>query len=74
VVYAWNDFFGPLLYLKSRENWTLVLGLSWITDIGVVDYNLQMAGGVLASVPVVIVFLLSQRSFVEGVTLTGLKG
>lgn len=74
MVYAWNDFFGPLLYLKSRENWTLVLGLSWITDIGVVDYNLQMAGGVLASVPVVIVFLLSQRSFVEGVTLTGLKG
>jgi ABC-type glycerol-3-phosphate transport system permease component len=70
----WNNFFGPLIYLNRRENWTLTLGLAALQDPNYVDYNQRMAGAFLISLPCVIVFFLAQRYFTEGVVMTGLKG
>jgi ABC-type glycerol-3-phosphate transport system permease component len=57
---AWNDFFGPLIYLTSKNNWTLTLGLAGMREnILVFDYNYQMAGAFLISIPCVIVFFLA---------------
>jgi multiple sugar transport system permease protein len=75
-LYAWNDFFGPLLYTGNNPNiWTLAVGLSEFTSIHrSVLWNLQMAASLIFTLPVIILFFLAQRSFVEGVTLTGVKG
>jgi multiple sugar transport system permease protein len=74
-LYAWNDFFGPLLYTsESRQNWTLSLGLSNFRTLYQVQWNLTMAATLIVMVPVIILFFLAQRTFVEGVTLTGVKG
>jgi len=75
-LYAWNDFFDPLLYAASNTKaWTLSVSLSTYTDIhrGAL-WNLQMAASLLFMIPVIIIFFLAQRVFVEGVTLTGVKG
>jgi multiple sugar transport system permease protein len=74
--FAWNDFFNPLIYTGNSSNiWTLAVGLSQFTNLqrGVL-FNLQMAASVLFILPVIIVFFFAQKAFVEGVTLTGVKG
>jgi multiple sugar transport system permease protein len=75
-LYAWNDFFNPLLFSGNNPNvWTLGVALSQFTTInrGVL-WNLQMAASVLFMLPVIILFFLAQRVFIEGVALTGVKG
>jgi multiple sugar transport system permease protein len=71
---AWNDFFGPLIYLPRKENWTLTLGLAALTDPNFVDFRQQMAAGFLIMLPCVLVFFLAQRLFTEGIASSGLKG
>ncbi len=74
-LYNWNDFFGPLLYLVgNRKAWTLGLALSEFRTLHHVEWNLTMAASVLFMLPVIILFFLAQKVFVEGVTLTGVKG
>jgi multiple sugar transport system permease protein len=74
-LYAWNDFFGPLLYTsESRAHWTLSLGLSQFRTLYQVQWNLTMAATLLMMLPVIILFFLAQKVFVQGVTLTGVKG
>jgi multiple sugar transport system permease protein len=74
-LYSWNDFFSPLLYLIEKPNlWTLSIGLSQFRGQYHVDWNLTMAASVLFMLPVIILFFLAQKVFVEGVTLTGVKG
>ena len=74
-LYCFNDFFGPLLYTsENADNWTLSLGLSQFRTIYQVEWNLTMAATLILMAPVIIVFFLAQRAFVEGVTLTGVKG
>jgi multiple sugar transport system permease protein len=74
-LFCFNDFFGPLLYTsESPSHWTLSLGLSQFRTIYQVQWNLTMAATLLFMAPVIIVFFLAQRAFVEGVTLTGVKG
>lgn len=75
-LWAWNDFFGPLVYTGNSTNvWTLAVGLSQFNVLqrGVL-WNLQMAASVLFMLPTIILFVLAQRAFIEGVTLTGVKG
>ena len=75
-LYAWNDFFGPLIYsLNNDRIWTLSVGLQQFTTIhrGVL-YNQQMAASVVFMLPVIILFLIAQKAFIEGITLTGVKG
>ncbi|HEY6069702.1 MAG TPA: carbohydrate ABC transporter permease [Gaiellaceae bacterium] len=74
-LYTFNDFFLPLLY--TRENpgsWVLQIGLSEFRSLHQVQWNLTMAATLLVMAPVIIVFFLAQKAFVEGVTLTGVKG
>lgn len=72
---AWNDFFGPLLYLvENEELWTLGIGLNAFRGLHHVDTSMMMTASALFMLPVIIIFFFSQRVFIEGVTLTGVKG
>lgn len=69
----WNEFFDPLIFINDRNLMTLPLGLSLFTDeVGTAWHHL-MSATVMATVPLLIVFFLAQRQFIEGVTMTGLK-
>jgi len=70
----WNDFLWPVYVLFSPENLTLQPGLSKLQGAYETDYPIIMAGGVLASIPVLILFLFAQRYIIEGVSRSGLKG
>jgi multiple sugar transport system permease protein len=73
--YAWNDFFGPQVYLSTNPSgWTLALGLETFHEAHHVDWNLMMAANIMVIAPVVVIFFFAQKVFVEGVTLTGVKG
>ncbi len=75
VLYTFNDFFLPLLYVgESSDNWVLSIGLSQFRSLHQVQWNLTMAATLLAMAPVIVLFFLAQKAFVEGVTLTGVKG
>jgi multiple sugar transport system permease protein len=74
-LYAWNDFFGPLLYTsENAAHWTLSLGLSQFRTQYQVEWNLTMMATILFMAPVIALFFAAQKAFVEGVTLTGVKG
>ncbi len=73
-VNTWNDYLGPLIYLKTEAKKTIQLGLKMFIGQYSSEYGLIMAGSVLSLIPVLIVFLLMQKQFVEGVASTGLKG
>ena len=71
---VWNDFMGPLIYLKTQEKKTVQLGIrTFISQYGA-DYAYIMAASVCSLIPVVIIFLSCQRFFVEGVAASGIKG
>jgi multiple sugar transport system permease protein len=74
-LYSWNDFFAPLLFLSDDPGlWTLAIGLNEFRGLHQVEYNLMLAASVLFMLPVIVLFFLAQRVFIEGVTLTGVKG
>lgn len=73
--YAWNDYYGPLLYTSENErNWTLSLALASFRTVHHVQWNLVATATVLTMVPVIVLFFFAQKAFVQGVTLTGVKG
>jgi multiple sugar transport system permease protein len=75
LLYTFNDFFLPLLYTSENpHNWVLSIGLSEFRSLRQVQWNLTMAATLLVMAPVIVVFFLAQKAFVEGVTLTGVKG
>lgn len=72
---SWNDFLGPLIYLKSPEHFTLPLIIrSLIGPVGRNVYDVQMAASVISLIPLLIIFLLLQRRIVEGITAGAIKG
>jgi multiple sugar transport system permease protein len=74
-LYTFNDFFLPLLYVgENSHNWVLSIGLEQFRSLHQVQWNLTMAATLLVMAPVIVIFFLAQRAFVEGVTLTGVKG
>ena len=74
-LYTFNDFFLPLLYTgENPSRWPLQVGLAQFRSLHQVQWNLTMAATLLVMMPVIILFFLAQRAFVEGVTLTGVKG
>jgi multiple sugar transport system permease protein len=74
-LYTFNDFFLPLLYVgENPDHWVLSIGLSEFRSLHQVQWNLTMAATLLVMAPVILIFFLAQRAFVEGVTLTGVKG
>ncbi len=73
-VAVWNDFMGPLIYLNSMSLKTIQLGLRMFIQQYSADYALIMAAALVSLIPVVILFLLLQRFFIEGIASTGVKG
>jgi multiple sugar transport system permease protein len=71
---SWNDFLWPLLVLSSEEKYTLSLGLYRYIGRYSAQWGLLMAACTMVTVPVILLFLAAQRYFVEGITLTGIKG
>ncbi len=71
---AWNSFLGPLIYLQDPQQYTLALGLSaFQSQQGGTEWNLLMAASVLVVLPVIVLFFLTQKTFVQGIATTGMK-
>ncbi len=73
-MYAWNDFLGPLIYLDDSTKYPLVLGLYAFQRRHTTEWHLMMAAALATTAPLIVLFFVAQRYFVEGITLTGLKG
>lgn len=72
---AWNDFMGPLIYLSDKKMYTIPIGLMSLRQVyGGTNWALLMAGSTMAVMPIVILFFFTQRTFIEGISLTGVKG
>jgi multiple sugar transport system permease protein len=74
ILFHWNDFLGPLIYLQTQDNWTLALGIRLFRDQYQVNFNYTMAYAVLMTLPVFIVFFTFQKYFVRGITISGMGG
>jgi multiple sugar transport system permease protein len=73
-VYCWNDFLGPLVYISDQNRYPLSLGLDLILGEYTTNWAWVMAGATAATAPIVILFFFTQRTFIQGITLTGTKG
>jgi multiple sugar transport system permease protein len=73
-MFNWNAYLWPLIVLTEQENRTLPIVLTWYTTQHSNQIQLSMAATVLVILPVLVVFLLSQRWIVKGITLSGIKG
>ncbi|MGH7739405.1 MAG: carbohydrate ABC transporter permease [bacterium] len=73
-IYNWNDFLGPLLFLTRQKDFTLALGLQFYqSQNGGTQWHLLMSASTLASLPILLLFFLAQKTFIQGITLGGLK-
>jgi multiple sugar transport system permease protein len=73
-MWAWNNFLGPLLYLQRPQQYTLALGLQAFQSAqGGTDWNLLMAASMLVMLPVILLFFVAQKTFIQGIATTGLK-
>ena len=73
-LYCWTDFMGPLIYLNREELYTLSIGLYAFRERWVIRYDLMMAAAMIVTIPILVLFFFAQRTFIEGITLTGIKG
>jgi multiple sugar transport system permease protein len=74
ILYTWHDFFGPLIYLQDPMTYPLSLGLYAFRSQRTMEWALIMTGSTLTVLPLILVFLFTQRYFIRGVAMTGLKG
>lgn len=70
---CWNDFFGPIIYLNTKEKFTLAVGLLQFRGDYSTKWNLLMAGSTIVAAPCIAVYLFGQKYLIEGISLTGLK-
>ena len=70
---TWNDFLGPLIYLSSQDKYTIALGLATFKGLYSTQWQFLMAASTVMIVPVIVLFFLAQRYFVQGIVLTGMK-
>ena len=71
---SWNDYFMQLIMLSSTKNLTISLGIAKMQAENATDYGLIMAGAALASIPIIIVFIIFQKYFTKGITMGAVKG
>jgi multiple sugar transport system permease protein len=71
---TWNDYFTPLIFLVKKELYTVSLGIQFYLLSDAQEYNLTMAAAASAVVPVMLMFIVGQRYFIEGIATTGVKG
>lgn len=75
LVYNWNDFFNPLIYLNSQTNFTIAIGLQFFqSGYGNTQIGMMMAVSLVTVLPVLILFFVCQKYFVEGIKMSGIKG
>ncbi len=74
VVYNWNDFLNPLIYISDSRKFTLVLGLNQFRSLYGSSTNLMMAASTLVLLPILLLFFFGQKYFIQGIATTGLKG
>jgi len=74
----WNSFFQPLIYLNTTDKFTISLGLSYYQNVatagGPATEQLLMAAACMATLPIIVIFFVFQRQFVQGIVLSGIKG
>ncbi len=70
---AWGEFFRPLIYLQSKEKWTVALALRSFSGEFSTDWNLLMAASLVAIVPALVIFFFGQKYFIQGVVFTGVE-
>jgi len=74
-LFVWNDFLGPLIFLTNQKTFTLALGLQFYqSQHGGTEWNMLMAAATIVCAPVIVLFFFTQRTFIQGITVTGLKG
>ncbi|MCL4541472.1 MAG: carbohydrate ABC transporter permease, partial [Chloroflexi bacterium] len=71
---AWNDFLGPLIYLNQQSKFTLALGLQQFVSAYGSSWGQMMAAAATFTIPMILLFFFTQRTFIQGIALTGLKG
>jgi len=74
---SWDAFLGPLIFLDSAKKYTLPLGLWFLkttVDVSVPKDNLLMAGSLIATFPILLIFILAQKYFIQGIVMSGIKG
>lgn len=74
LIQHYNEFLTPLIYLNKIDNWVLALGIRALNDSNVANWELVFAGSTLMLIPVLILFIIAQRYFVQGIALTGFGG
>ncbi|MHA6530598.1 carbohydrate ABC transporter permease [Paenibacillus sp. BAC0078] len=70
----WNDYLGPLAFITSEKNYTLMQGLTLFQGSYSAQWNLMMAATTVIVIPSLVIFLIAQRHFIEGIAMTGIKG
>ena len=70
---SWNDFMGPLIYLNDMNNYTLAIGLNMFKTQYIQNWNYTMAYNVMIVVPLIVLFFVAQKSFIQGIVITGTK-
>jgi len=73
-VNVYRDFLGPLIYLTDQNQWTISLGLKLFQNMYGAQWQLMMAASTLAMLPIMVLFFFTQKTFVKGIALTGIKG
>lgn len=71
---AWNDFMGPLIYLLDESHYTVSLGLAMFTGQYGNEYGMLMAVSTVVTIPIIVLFFFTQRTFIQGMTMSGIKG
>jgi multiple sugar transport system permease protein len=70
----WNDFLGPLVYLNDKDQYTLAIGMYGFLSRVRTEWGPLMAAATVMITPIIVLFFLAQRTFIQGITLTGIKG
>ena len=71
---SWNDYLGPLIYLTDPSKYTLAVGVVSFSGAHASQFAFQMAASAVSVAPIIVLFFLGQRAFIEGISLTGVKG
>lgn len=71
---AWNEYLSPLVFLPSRENYTVALGIRWYLNDTAQEYNLMMCAAACTIIPIILIYVSAQKYFEDGVAASGVKG
>lgn len=73
-LYAWNDFYEPLIFLHTQDHWTMAVGLQTFNALYAINTHLIMAASIVMIIPPIVLFFMAQKVFTQGVVFRGFKG